>query len=155
MDYKQLAETILEKAKSRGADMAECNVSRETLTEIDSNTGEIQLVRSVAGTNVSIKVITEQRKGTISLNRTDEKSIDEALDHAFKNAKESAPDPAEGISDEQHNGTFQGGKLEPDRDRPVSYTHLDVYKRQRFFPRRFRLHLELNEHGVKGGNGLF
>lgn len=117
MDYKQLAETILEKAKSRGADMAECNVSRETLTEIDSNTGEIQLVRSVAGTNVSIKVITEQRKGTISLNRTDEKSIDEALDHAFKNAKESAPDPAEGISDEQHNGTFQGGKLEPDRDR--------------------------------------
>lgn len=117
MDYKQLATNILEKAKSRGADMAECSVTRETLTELDSITGEIQLVRSVASTNVAIKVITEQRKGAIALNRTDETSIDEALDSAFNNAKDASPDHAEGISDEKKNGTFTSGTLNPDRDR--------------------------------------
>lgn len=120
MDDKGLTRNILDMATAKGADMAECSVSREVLTELDSISSEISLVRSVASTSVAMKVIKEHKKGAIAINRVDRESIEDALDSAFQNAEQAAPDEAEGISDEKENGVFENGALEPDRERLFS-----------------------------------
>lgn len=123
MDLRALAESILNKAKAKGADMAECRVMRSQLTEIDSAAGDIALARNVLSTDIAIKVIVDFKKGSVNLNQIDETSIDEALDEAFKNASDAKPDEHEGISDEKESINTTAGSPEPDLDR--LYTLLD------------------------------
>lgn len=117
MDLRALAESILNKAKAKGADMAECRVMRSQLTEIDSAAGDIALARNVLSTDIAIKVIVDFKKESVNLNQIDEKSIDEALDEAFKNASDAKPDEHEGISDEKASIKTTTGSPEPDLDR--------------------------------------
>ena len=66
MDCKKTAEYALEAIKKSGADMGECTVSGGENTEVYYESGKISIMRSVFSSSVSIKVVKDKKKGSVS-----------------------------------------------------------------------------------------
>lgn len=110
------AELIVDEIKAIGADEGETWVSRNVLTEVYYELGKISMVRTVFSDKVSIKLLKDKRKGTITLNSFDPKDIKQAVADAWQAALTAAPDEAEGIAELQENVSFSSGDNAPDLD---------------------------------------
>ena len=110
------AELIVDEIKAIGADEGETWVSRNVLTEVYYELGKISMVRTVYSDKVSIKLLKDKRKGTITLNSFDPKDIKQAVADAWQAALTAAPDEAEGIAELRENVSFSSGEKAPDLD---------------------------------------
>lgn len=110
------AELIVDEIKAIGADEGETWVSRNVLTEVYYELGKISMVRTVFSDKVSIKLLKDKRKGTITLNSFDPKDIKQAVADAWQAALTAAPDEAEGIAELRENVSFSSGEKAPDLD---------------------------------------
>lgn len=113
---RDAAELIVDEIKAIGADEGETWVSRNVLTEVYYELGKISMVRTVYSDKVSIKLLKDKRKGTITLNSFDPKDIKQAVADARQAALTAAPDEAEGIAELQENVSFSSGDNAPDLD---------------------------------------
>lgn len=129
------AELIVDEIKAIGADEGETWVSRNVLTEVYYELGKISMVRTVFSDKVSIKLLKDKRKGTITLNSFDPKDIKQAIADAWQAALTAAPDEAEGIAELQENVSFSSGDNAPDLD--LMYQQLTdmLADTQRDFPK--------------------
>lgn len=129
------AELIVDEIKAIGADEGETWVSRNVLTELYYELGKISMVRTVFSDKVSIKLLKDKRKGTITLNSFDPKDIKQAVADAWQAAQSAAPDEAEGIAELQENASFSSGDKAPDLD--LMYQQLTdmLADTQRDFPK--------------------
>ena len=129
------AELIVDEIKAIGADEGETWVSRNVLTEVYYELGKISMVRTVFSDKVSIKLLKDKRKGTITLNSFDPKDIKQAVADAWQAALTAAPDEAEGIAELQENVSFSSGDNAPDLD--LMYQQLTdmLADTQRDFPK--------------------
>lgn len=110
------AERILDEIKAIGADEGETWVSRDVLTELYYELGKISMVRTVFSDKVSIKLLKDKRKGSITLNSFDPLDLKQAVAAAWQAAQSAAPDEAEGIAELQENSSFSSGDKAPDLD---------------------------------------
>ena len=110
------AELIVDEIRTIGGDEGETWVSRNVLTEVYYELGKISMVRTVFSDKVSIKLLKDKRKGTITLNSFDPKDIKQAVADAWQAALTAAPDEAEGIAELRENVSFSSGEKAPDLD---------------------------------------
>lgn len=117
VDGKEIAEYTLQALRKAGADQAQCKVGIGSATELNIDAGEFSLMRTLFNNSVTMKVIKNNRKGTISINKTDKKSIDEASELCVQNALASQEDDCLSISSLDKNEDFTFGIKEPDPDK--------------------------------------
>ena len=117
MDKCKVASYALQQAKALGADGAECVVNEKEITELYYESGKISMVRTNFNNALSLKILKDKRKGTVSLNSLDASDIDFAVRQAVENAEHAEPDEAEGICDRSGRSDFRRGKSPVDLDR--------------------------------------
>lgn len=116
-DLTKICAYALERLRFYGADDADCIVSRSHVDEMNVDAGEFSLLRSIYNASISMRAIKDQRKGVISINKTDEISIDEAAKQCVANAAAADEDDCLSIAPVLGNADFTFGLEEPDRDR--------------------------------------
>ena len=114
---KEIAQYTLSRLKEYGADEAQCKVKYGLVDEINVDAGEFSLMRSTFDTGVTMKVIKNNKKGVIAINKTDFSSIDEAAKECVAAAEVAAEDDCLSIAPLEQNEDFIFGAEECDRDR--------------------------------------
>jgi len=114
MDRMSIAAYCIEAMQKAGIRKAQCSLRDQRGDELNVDGGEISLLRTTHDTSISLLGIVDDRKGTATINKTDRKSIDQAVEGLVELARSSRPDPANEIAGRQPAGVFSNGPLEPD-----------------------------------------
>lgn len=114
---KEIVNYCQDSLKSFGADKAQCVLYKNKKYEMNTESGTISLLRTTLDTSLSLTVIKDNKKGTISINKTDEESIKEAVKNVFELSLNSDADEAYDIAPFQNHKEFLTGDSEPDMDR--------------------------------------
>jgi len=109
-----LAALAVDALLSAGADKAQASLSRGEQSELNVDAGRMSLYRTTVNVSLGLTAHAEGRKGSVSLNRYDERSIREAASEAYALARSSEPDPANDISPAQPPRDWQKGPSAPD-----------------------------------------
>ncbi len=91
---ERLAEIGLNTAKKLGADAAKISTGASFEKRLVVDNKEFTLANSLASRSIGIVVHKDQKKGSASVNITNEESIKHAVESALALAKYSVPDPA-------------------------------------------------------------
>ncbi len=116
MAESELAQQILKEILKAGFDKAVCQVSNDELHELQAENGEINLFRTNFETDISLSGIREQRRASLSVNKTDGTLIKDAIGDLKAMAEGSNADPAFDIAETQAKETFTAGPDKPDYD---------------------------------------
>lgn len=114
---REIVTYCLDSLRNSGADNSQCVLSRNKKYEMNVESGAISLLRTTLDTSLSLTVIKDNKKGHISINKTDEESIKEAVNNVFELCQNSEADEAYDISPYQPSKEFSAGDSEPDMDR--------------------------------------
>lgn len=114
---REIINYCLDSLKSYGADKAQCVLLKNKKYEMNTESGAISLLRTTLDTSLSLTVIKDNKKGTISINKTDKESISEAVKNVFQICLNSDADEAYDIAPYQASKEFSTGDSEPDMDR--------------------------------------
>ena len=68
-ELKNYAAKVLEEAKKLGADYAQVTVSESEKREFNVDGGSFSLMRTLFNRDVSLTVLKDKRKGSVSMNR--------------------------------------------------------------------------------------
>ena len=117
MTNHDVASYTLELLKKAGADAAQCAVSRGGADELNADSGEFSLMRTLFNSSLTIKAIKDGKKGVASTNRIDLDSIGEAVASCISSAENSIPDEAEIIAPDMGKASFEGGVTTADKGR--------------------------------------
>ncbi len=99
-----------------GIPKAQCILRDSSKDELNAEKGEISLLRTTNDTSLSLTGMIDDKRGSVSINRTDAESIDKAVREVLELAESSKPDSANDISEMQPSEEFQKGPGEPDLD---------------------------------------
>ncbi len=114
MADKTTALFCLEALKKAGAEKAQCSLVETEKHELNVDAGELSLVRTGFNTEIRFTAIKDGRRGTASLNGSEEEGIKAAAGQAAANAAASPADPAYDIAPAQPARTFEAGAAAPD-----------------------------------------
>lgn len=109
-----LTETIIEKLRAKGADMAYCTASSGETREFNVDGGEFSLFRTLFDNSLTITAFVGGRKGTVGLNSFDDDKVDEAIDNCIASALSAEADPAWALAPDCGEKYFRKGAVEPD-----------------------------------------
>ncbi len=115
--YKNIAEHVLNLAKERGADQAQCSVSEGELREFNVEGNEFSLFRTTYSRFVGLTLFKDGKKGSISLNSFDDSELISAVDSCISAAESSTPDKDWEIASGTGERDFILGDLEPDTEK--------------------------------------
>ena len=116
-NLKKIAHYILDSLISSGGDMAQVSVSEGKVEEFNVDAGEFSLIRSVFNSGASMKVITDMKKGTASVNQLDKEAIDNAVNECIAAAETGVRDEALSIAEKEENCDFVSGTLVADKEK--------------------------------------
>ncbi|WP_203527891.1 TldD/PmbA family protein [Clostridium thermarum] len=114
---REIVNYCLDSLKKAGADKCQCILSKTKKYEMNVEGGVISLLRTTLDTLISLTVIKDNKKGQISINKTDEDTISEAVKNVFELCSNSEADEAYDIAPYQDPKEFSIGDSEPDMDR--------------------------------------
>ena len=114
--YKIIASRIIERVKEKGADMAHCSVRESEMREFNIDGNEFSLFRTLFNRYVGITVFIGGKKGSVSINRFDDESIDEAIENCIAAASSATPDSAWELASGNGEKHFSRGALVPDTE---------------------------------------
>ena len=112
-----LTETIIEKLKALGADMAYCTASSGETREFNVDGGEFSLFRTLFDNSLTITAFIGGKKGSVGINSFDEDKVDEACKNCIASAESSTADPAWALAPDCTEKTFTKGAVTPDLNR--------------------------------------
>lgn len=115
--YKSIAKRILNKVSSKGADMAYCIVREGEMREFNVDGGEFSLFRTLFERMVAITVYMNGKRGTVSINRFDDESIDAAIENCISVAESATPDDAWELAKDNGEKHFSRGAIIPDTEK--------------------------------------
>lgn len=107
----------LGKITAAGFDHAAARIVTEEFHELQAENGAINLMRTNFETDVGISGIKDQRKASLSVNKTDSETLTETVGRLSDMARGASQDPAYGIAEHQPAETFAAGPDEPDYDK--------------------------------------
>ena len=110
----------IEQLVKAGADKAQCVYSKGEKRELNVDAGEFSLFRTTANCGISLSVIKDQKKGSLSINKINQDDLDEAVVAVLKMAASSMPDEAYDISENQPAKSFSKGPTDPELDKMYS-----------------------------------
>ena len=116
MGVRETSAQVLDRMRAKGYDKAYCNVSDQELHELQSEDGDIKLMRTAFETDVSMTGIIEHKRGSIGINTTDRGSVDDALESLRQMTNAAQPDEANDIAEHAPAAQFTSGPSEPDYD---------------------------------------
>lgn len=99
-----------------GADKAQCLLEHTEKHELNVERETVNLFRTTYDTNLQLSGICEQKKGTLSINKLDQASLDQAVEEVVALANASKPDPAYDIAEQQPAKEFKSGLEAPDQE---------------------------------------
>jgi PmbA protein len=114
---REIVNYCLGSLKESEADKAQCVLYKNKKYEMNVESGAISLLRTTLDTSLSLTVIKDNKKGTISINKTDEESIKEAVKNVIELSLNSDADEAYDIAPYQASKEFSSGDGEPDMDK--------------------------------------
>jgi len=117
MTNKAIAQDTLAKISKAGFAHAATRIVSEEFHELQAENGAINLMRTNFETDVAITGIKDQKKASLSVNKTDPETLDSTVDTLSDMARGASPDEAYGIAEHQPSETFDAGPSEPDYDR--------------------------------------
>ena len=126
MRPKEIATFCLQSLKKMGADAAECTLLYSTDHELCLERDSISLLRTLEDQKITITAIKEKRKGSISINHLDKKSLQEAFHKLMEIVDATEPDEANKMASFQKAESFQKGVFEPDL--PLMYDRMREFK---------------------------
>ena len=115
--YRIIASRILDKVKEKGADMAHCSVRESETREFNVDGNEFSLFRTLFNRYVGITVFFGGKKGSVSINRFDDESVDEAIENCIAAASIATPDTAWELASGNGERHFSRGALIPDTEK--------------------------------------
>jgi len=115
--YKGIAKLILDTAISKGADMAHCSVRESEMREFNVDGNEFSLFRTLFDRMVAITLFIDGKKGSVSINRFDDESINEAIENCIAAANSATPDTAWELAKNNGEKHFVRGALVPDTEK--------------------------------------
>jgi PmbA protein len=113
LQNQDIPDYCIEQLMKAGADKAQCIYSSGEKKELNVDVGEFSLFRTNANHGISIMVIKDQKKGSLSINKIGKDDIDEAISTVLNMAESSMPDDAYDISEYQEAESFSKGDKEP------------------------------------------
>jgi PmbA protein len=116
-DPKKVAQYGLDALLEAGADKAECSLTLTDKHELNVELGEFALMRTTFDTQVGLTAIRDNKKGSTSINKSDNDSLDRAAAGVLDIAAASSPDDAYDIAEAQPPAVFSSGSDSPDVDR--------------------------------------
>lgn len=125
MNRSQAAEYALEALKKAGAQKAAVRAAAGYTEELNAETGEFSLYRTLYTSNLSIKAIKDGKKGMAHINIFDKDAIDEAVEGCIAAAAAGVVDEAEDIAEKLENKKFESGILSPDKE--ALYSRIEEY----------------------------
>ena len=109
MDKKETIRYCLDALQKAGADKAACTLNIFEKKELNVENGEMTLLRTTFNNNMGISVIKNQKKGSTSINKIDNDSINAAMALVMELAEGSQPDEAYDIAEHQPSQSFSKG----------------------------------------------
>jgi len=100
-----------------GAEKAECTLMKKEKHELNVAAGEISLFRSTFDNNLNLSGILEAKKGSITINKLEEKSIISAAKQVMEMVRSSKADEANDIAEFQPAQEFNSGPEKADLDK--------------------------------------
>ncbi len=134
---KEIAQFTLSCLKENGADDAQCKVKFSLVDEINVDAGEFSLMRSTFDSGVTMKVIKDNKKGVIAINKTDKESIITAAKECVAAAEVSTEDDCLSIAEKDENEDFFFGAEECDRDKFFDRINEYLDDMQKDYPKVF------------------
>lgn len=116
MSEKDLAHHALAAIIDSGFEKAACRVSSDELHELQAETGEINLFRTNFETEISMSGIRNERRASLSVNKTDGMTLSSAVEDLKTMAEGANADAAHDIAEAQPHEVFQAGVTSPDYD---------------------------------------
>ena len=126
MKHDEIANYCLEQLKQSGADKSQCAVTLSEKKELNVETGEMSLFRTTFNTNIGLSVIKNKKSAAIGINKTDKKSINNAIEKVMEMAESSQPDDANDISEYQKKQYFSKGDDSPNMNE--MYQRLEEFR---------------------------
>ncbi len=114
---KQVAKYGLNALLKAGADKAQCSLTLTDKHEMNVELGEFTLLRTTFDTRVGLTAIKGNKKGSTSINKSDNESLDKAAAGVLAIADASAPDEANDIAEVQAPAVFSSGSDSPNLDK--------------------------------------
>ena len=103
---RDIAVYAIEAMIKAGADKASCNITSGRKDEFNVEASKFSLLRTLFDDRLSLKVIKDNRKGTIVVNKLDKDSVDKAVEECVTLATSAAQDEAEDIAPFVENKNF-------------------------------------------------
>ena len=125
MNLKDSLSYALDKALELGADKAEGFINEGEKKELNIEAGKMSLFRTTFQNSLSIESIKDSKQGSISINKIDKDSIDNAIEVLINNVESSQPDEANDISEMQDSQAFNKGDMKADLN--LMYDRLDEF----------------------------
>jgi PmbA protein len=122
MNKKEIGSYLLKALIAAGADKADCNVYSTRVDELNIDNGNINLLRSIFTTNISMKAIKDHKCGSISINSSDKEALDKAVADCMEATEAAMVEEAEDIAELTENGVL-GSEAQADLD--MLYYRLD------------------------------
>lgn len=122
---QDLSKKCVDSLLNSGVDKAQAHIVTSEKYELNVAAGEITLLRTTFDTKIDIKAIKNGKKGTISINKTDDASINEAVKSVNELLDTAEADEANDISCRQGVKEFLTGDSKPDLDK--MYNRLKDY----------------------------
>lgn len=125
--YNKILDYCLQTMMSNGADLAQAEVIVSEKHELNTETNEIKLFRTTENVNVLLTYIKDSKKGSLKINKYDEKSITQAVRTIQNLAAASPADEAYDIAPNAV-GSFEIGVTTPDLDEV--YESLNTFNKE-------------------------
>lgn len=103
MTNKEVGYYILKSLSEAGAEKADCNIDRSRIDELNIDNGNINLLRTIFATNITMKAIKAQKTGMISINNSDIETLDKAVRDCLEAAEVSMVEEGEDIAEVTEN----------------------------------------------------
>lgn len=110
-NLKEIAKFILDEAKAAGVDYATCAVTENKVNELNIDTGEFSLYRTLFDKSVAISVNKDKKHGAVAANSFDKETLSQAVKDAVATAESAEPDDAWQIDDSGTVKEFVEGPL--------------------------------------------
>lgn len=117
MTDNKITSYCLEALLKAGAQKSQCVLTRNRKFEMNVEAGEMSLLRTTFDVSLSLSAIKDYKKGSISINKVDIPTIDEAIVSVIELAETSEVDRDFDISSKQVPKEYISGDGEPDIDR--------------------------------------
>jgi PmbA protein len=101
MDYKGLAEQLVKKCLTKGADAAEIYLQLSRNLDVEVRNGEVEKIEQSTSQGVGFRVFVKGKMSFSNCNALDDKSLDNALKSAVRFALITTPDENNVLPDDE------------------------------------------------------